>query len=205
MQDALYNQTIALAGVAQVAWLVKDLAQSGKIDEAAYETSIYSIFQTDPATATAVYGDAKKIAFGLEKLALMLESGSDLIQIRYLLAIIRLQKKVSGASKTLAQLEQRLQQCKKQVEYFSLLHPTVINNLADIYLKTISSFNFRIVIWGNQRILGAPDNMEKIRALLLAGIRSAVLWRQMGGSRLQLIFSRAKIRAMAKNILKELS
>ncbi|MEH6454630.1 MAG: DUF489 family protein, partial [Psychromonas sp.] len=31
---------------------------------------------------------------------------------------------------------------------------------------------------------------HKIRALLLAGVRAAVLWRQIGGKRRQLIFSR---------------
>ncbi len=42
---------------------------------------------------------------------------------------------------------------------------------------------------------------KKIRALLLAGIRSSVLWRQMGGSRLQFIFSRQKIKKTAEKLL----
>ena len=37
------------------------------------------------------------------------------------------------------------------------------------------------------------DNAAKIRALLLSGIRSARLWRQLGGHRWQLIFSRRKL------------
>jgi high frequency lysogenization protein len=46
--------------------------------------------------------------------------------------------------------------------------------------------------------------MEKVRALLLAGIRAAVLWRQVGGSRLQILFSRAKIKAAAEKILQQI-
>ena len=34
---------------------------------------------------------------------------------------------------------------------------------------------------------------HKVRALLLAGIRAAVLWRQLGGSRAQIIFARKKM------------
>ncbi|HSW69356.1 MAG TPA: high frequency lysogenization protein HflD [Gammaproteobacteria bacterium] len=205
MQDKqLYNITIALAGVAQAASLVKELAQTGKLDDDAYQTSIYSIFQTDAPDLPAVYGGLEKIKFGLEKLILMLDPPTLLVQTRYMLSLMRLQKKITRSSKMMRLLSKRLDQTKKQVEYFSLLHPTVITNLADIYLNIISLFRFRIIVWGNQRILIAPENMKKIRALLLAGVRSSVLWRQMGGSRFQLIFSRAKIRDMAKKILTEL-
>ena len=43
------------------------------------------------------------------------------------------------------------------------------------------------------RHLQQTDTAAKIRALLLAGIRSARLWRQLGGHRWQLIFSRRKL------------
>ncbi|MGL4984757.1 MAG: DUF489 family protein [Plesiomonas sp.] len=38
----------------------------------------------------------------------------------------------------------------------------------------------------------------------MAGIRAAVLWRQVGGSRLQLVFSRGKLAEQAKRMLAEL-
>ncbi len=204
MPDKLYQTTIALAGIVQAVSLVKDLAQTGKLDEAAYQASIYSLFQTDPENVLAVYDGIQGVKYGLEKLVLMLEPTTTQIQTRYMLSLMHLQKKIWNNAKMLDALSQRLNQTKKQVNYFSLLHSTVIANLADIYLSTISTLKFRIIIWGNQRILSAVENMEKIRALLLAGIRSVVLWRQVGGSRFQLIFSRAKIRAMAKKILAEL-
>ncbi len=201
-EKQLYNITIALAGIAQAASLVKELAEAGKTDEIAFQSSINSIFQMNPPDTLSVFGgDLQGIKFGLEKLISVLEPPTVLVQTRYMLAIIRLQKKISSSSAIMRLLTQRLDQAKKQVEYFSLLHPTVLANLADIYLAIISTFKFRIIIWGNQRILTAPDNMIKIRALLLAGIRASVLWRQVGGSRFQLIFSRAKISNMARKIL----
>lgn len=204
VKDALYKRTIALAGIVQATSLVKDLAQQGKADEAAFTASIYSIFQTDPDDIPAIYGNLAALKYGLENLIALLSPTATSLQMRYLLAIIHLQKKISRSPKMLTAMAQRINQTKKQVDYFSLTHPTVIANLADIYLNTISTFRFRIVIWGSQRILSVHENMEKIRALLLAGIRSSVLWRQMGGSRFQLIFSRAKIKAMAEKILASL-
>jgi high frequency lysogenization protein len=45
---------------------------------------------------------------------------------------------------------------------------------------------------------------SKVRAALLAGIRSAVLWQQVGGGRLQLMFSRQRLLSEAKTILSRL-
>lgn len=200
-EDKLYNITIALAGIVQSVSLVRDLAQTGRMDEAAYQTTISSIFQTDPENVLAVYGGLQGVRYGLEKLVIMLDPSATPIQARYMLSLMSLQKKIWRSAKMIETLSQRINQAKKQVSYFSLLHPTVIANLADVYLSTISTLKFRIIIWGSQRTLSAPENMEKIRALLLGGIRSVVLWRQVGGSRIQLLFSRAKIRETAQKIL----
>ena len=201
-EKQLYQITLALAGITQAASLIKELAQTGKTDEAAWQTSIYSVFQTNPPDIMAVYHDnLDGIKWGLEKLIAQMETPTVLMQSRYMLAIMRLQKKISRSGNVLKMLTTRLEQAQKQVDYFSLLHPMVIANLADIYINIIRTLRFRIIIFGNKRILTTPETMEKIRALLLAGVRSSVLWRQVGGSRLQLIFSRAKISAMAKKIL----
>lgn len=202
--NKLYERTIALAGIVQAVSLVRELAQSGQADEMAFQSSIYSIFQTEPRNAAAVFGGPAKVKLGLENLVALLSSRTAPMQARYMLSLIHLQKKISRSPHVLQTLSRRILQTKKQVEYFSLTHPTVIANLADTYLSTISPFKFRVIIWGSQRLLSVNENMEKIRALLLSGIRASVLWRQMGGSRFQLVFSRAKIRAMAEKILAEM-
>lgn len=43
----------------------------------------------------------------------------------------------------------------------------------------------------------------KIRALLLAGVRSAVLWRQVGGRRWQLFLWRNKFAKLAKKLIEQ--
>lgn len=207
MQDKLYNTTIALAGMIQAISLVKELAQTGKADEIAFNASIYSIFQTNPNDIPSVYGNLNNIKLGLERLIQIFgsEAKHSRSLVRYLMSLIHLQKKIQRSHRIQTNLNQRLNQTKKQVEYFSLTHPTVIANLADIYINTISTFRFRIMIWGSPRILNTAEVMEKVRALLLAGIRSAVLWRQVGGSRIQLLFSRTSIKTMAETILSQIT
>ncbi len=46
---------------------------------------------------------------------------------------------------------------------------------------------------GEPALLKNAEVANRIRALLLAGIRAAVLWRQVGGSRLKLLFGRKRI------------
>jgi high frequency lysogenization protein len=77
-----------------------------------------------------------------------------------------------------------------QREFFDQAHPTVITALAELYSRTISTLQPRIMVKGEQSILTGTDSRNMIRALLLGGMRAAVLWRQCGGNRLQLLFRR---------------
>ena len=198
---------IALAGLVQAINLVKELAQTGKVNDETFQVCIGSIFQTHPQNTIAAFGDLAGIKIGLQSLlhTLSPKTKSDHISVRYMLSLMRLQKKISQSPHLLGILSQRVKQTQKQVDYFSLTHPTVISNLADIYLNIISPFRIKILIVGNQRVLGAQQPVEKIRALLLAAIRSSVLWQQVGGSRLQLLFFRKKIKMAAEKLLRTLT
>ncbi len=205
-QNNLDKITIALAGILQAIALVRELTQTSRTDEAAFTTSMHSIFELNPQHITTVFGDLSGIRLGLEKIIHTFDTTHtiDKLQHRYMLSLIHLQKKLSRSPKMLAALALRLKQIQKQADYFSYTHPTVIANLADVYVNTIGTFKFRIIVLGSQRVLHAQENMEKVRALLLAGVRSAVLWRQVGGSRLQILFSRHKIKVAAERLLKQL-
>jgi high frequency lysogenization protein len=204
-QNNLDKITIALAGILQAIALMRELTQTGRVNEVAFSASMGSIFELNPQQIETVYGDLTGIRLGLEKIVTTFDTTQaiDRLQHRYMLSLIHLQKKLSRSPKMLLTLTQRLKQTQKQADYFSLVHPTVIANLADIYLHTIGTFKFRIIVLGSQRVISVQENMEKVRALLLAGVRAAVLWRQVGGSRLQILFSRAKIKASAERILKQ--
>jgi len=203
--DQLYPITIALAGMTQAIALVQEFAQTGELQPSAYTASVHSLFQTHPRDILEVYDGVKGIKLGLEKMihSYELNPQATRMQTRYLISLIHLQKKIFLSQPLVALLNQRLLQTQKQISYFSITHPTVIANLADTYQLLVNRLKFKIMIWGNQRILSVHDNMNKIRTLLFAGVRATTLWRQMGGSRLQLLFHRQSIKQMAEKILQE--
>jgi high frequency lysogenization protein len=101
----------------------------------------------------------------------------------------------------LDKIQSSIEATKAKTETLALSDPEIIKDLANLYIDTLSQFNFRIKVNGERRFLDNPNNADKIRALLLAGIRSGVLWRQMGGNRLHLIFSRKKMVKIAQAYL----
>ncbi|MDH5423817.1 MAG: high frequency lysogenization protein HflD [Gammaproteobacteria bacterium] len=197
------DKTIALAGVFQAAQLVTEIARKGKSNQAAIESSLESLLRFDAPDVVSVFGDLTGVIQGLRTLQKQLdntayERNTDIT--RYAITIIHLQRKLEKDPAMLEQITSRLDSIKSQLDYFDLSHTNTIAKLADIYKSTISNMQPKIIVEGEQAFLSNGVNADKIRALLLAGIRSAVLWRQTGGSRLQLLFSRKKYFSSAKQL-----
>ncbi len=64
--------------------------------------------------------------------------------------------------------------------------------LAGLYKQTLSNLSFRIHVTGNPTHLQNAHTANRVRALLLAGIRGAILWRQVGGKRWHLLINRSR-------------
>jgi len=77
----------------------------------------------------------------------------------------------------------------------------VIEALAKLYSATLSTLRPRILVEGDPRFLNDAQNVDRIRALLLAAIRATVLWRQLGGSQLRLFFRHRQYAMMARGLL----
>lgn len=196
MQHTTKEQAAALAGLFQAASLVDKLAKTGQVTEEELRPSINSIFVTSPQTVEEVYGSYLDLTTGRKVLKAVLNRDNDIIQsdvIRYALSLIHLEKKLGKNRAMLNTLSQRLARAGDQVEHFGLLHDNVMSSLGSTYLDTISTFRTRIQVTGDSRYLQSSINANKIRAILLAGIRSAMLWRQCGGSRWQLFMGRKKL------------
>lgn len=204
-EQKLRDITLALAGIFQAATLVRDLAKVGQADEAVYETSINSIYKIDAPTAADVFNGANNVRIGLQELILLLsnnKSATDPYIGRYVISLLHLERKLNKNADMRNHLKRRIHYVISQASYFSATHPTVIGSLADIYLKTLGTLPFRIQVMGQAKFLNQPELLNKVRALLLAGVRSAVLWRQVGGSRWHLLFSRNKLIEMAQKLLR---
>ncbi len=214
------EQTLGLAGIFQAAALVEQIATRGMVAQNSLETAIYSIMQLNPACSEDIFGGKEDLPYNLH---LGLQNIKDLVDkpraehnkdvIRYALSMVHLERKLSANPEMMATIGQRLDQVSEQARYFNssdegseltpatYCHPNVIANIANLYQDTISSFSFRIQVTGDPRHLQNSENAAKIRALLLAGIRSAMLWRQKGGKRWHLLFFKSRLRPSLRNIM----
>lgn len=213
------DQTITLAAICQAAYLVQQVSRTGQIDENTLEVLLNSITVTSPENTLAVYGgELINIKQGLELLISHLGDSSstnskaniegkkvkDPELTRYIISLINLERKLIKKPKQLAQLGERIDASKRQLAHYSITSETLISSFASIYSDIISPLGARIQVTGEPSMLKQMANQHKIRALLLAGIRAAVLWRQVGGKRRNILFSRSKIVKNAQQLLNEI-
>lgn len=200
------DRIIALAGMFQAAYLTNQIAHNGIADASAMDASIYSLFQIDAKSVSAVYGGIENTRLGLQKLEKEMVSinlkGPEIA--RYVLTLMLLEQKLSKNPAMLKKIADAIELATARLDHFPMLHSNIIALLADVYASTISTLQPRIMVNGEPAHLQNTDNANKIRALLLAGIRSAMLWRQCGGSRIKLLISRRKTIEQAKQLLKNL-
>lgn len=193
----MQEQLIALGGVFQAAVLVDKIAKTGQVSEAALGCMLGSLLIMDPKDTLEVYGgDDLNLREGYRSLVSALERDPTSLQrepLRYALSMLGLERQLAKRDDLLEVIGKRLPQIKSQVEHFGLVHDNVIAASGALYQDTLSTLRQRIQVHGDMRNLQQPNNASKIRALLLAGIRSARLWRQLGGHRWQLVISRRKL------------
>lgn len=201
------NQTIALAGISQACLLVKELASTGTVvNRTALETSINSILKLDSDTVIDIYGDLSNIKPGLEQLKLQLTGRTiaDPEQARYAASLVFLEKQLSNRPEMLNKIKAGVEKAQYQSETFGIMHENVLANLGDLYHSTISTLQPRIMVNGEEEFITQPAIINKIRTLLLAGIRSALLWRQCGGARWKFLFFRKKIQDEVEFLLSQI-
>ncbi len=206
MNHTIDEQVIALAGVFQAAALVHQIAQTSSYDKPLLESSISSLFVTDPKVTEEVYGGIQGIQLGLKSIIQILKKDTEqknIEIIRYSLSLIHLETKLRKNPEMLDVIGKRIDQASGQAEHFSVLHENVIHNLASLYMDTISTFNLRVQVTGNPDYLKISHNAALIRATLLTGIRAAILWRQTGGRRWNLLLKRKAIEASVKRLLSQ--
>lgn len=205
------QQTIALAAIFQAASLVEQLARTGDIPSAELEMLIASLFQQNPNSFDDIYGPKPNLQAGYHGICKLMGAEDSLLNpaskdikpetMRYAISIIHLESRLRKRSDMMNQLGESIQNSIRQAEHFHISHESVIGSLADTYQKTLSTLSFRIKVTGNPQILQNSLNANKVRTLLLAGIRAAILWRQVGGRRWHLLLNRKRYIKDAQGLL----
>lgn len=203
MNEQLINRTMAFAGILQAIAQVQHLARHGELDNAELAASLNTILVTNPDNTADVYQDKIVLQKGYKLILNQLGDSSqkDVEITRYLVGVLALERKLVRSNSGLGMLAERINQVNRQLHHFAITDEQVIANLASIYSDIISNLGPKIQISGNPVCLQRPIVQQKIRALLLAAMRSAVLWRQLGGKRRHLVFARKAIVDTAKKSL----
>ena len=203
--NKLQNQTLALAGMFQAAVLIEELATSGKCEPGAFDGSFASLFTFDAANATEVYGQTDCLHRGFVALVDYL-GGKSSVSSRnvayYVLSMLKIAKTVRSTPLLSTQLLTGLQDIQRRSDEFELSRASQFGKIDALYQDTISHLTPRIMVRGEQSHLLSEDTAARIRTLLLAGIRSAVLWQQLDGGKWRLFLKRRKYVSAAEAFLR---
>lgn len=179
---------LALSGVTLAAVLVQRTANGHPVDQTAIDTLLRAV-PTHRAESPAlifpnpgVYREGARIA--RDALSGRVNAPD---AVRYSVQLIELANLLRGVPQVVEKLRDLLDQ----------LHPDSMNtqDVARIYQQTISTLGKRIQVTGDPALLGRDEIADRIRALLLAGIRMAWLWYQCGGRRWHLVLQRRALAA----------
>ncbi|WP_351016841.1 high frequency lysogenization protein HflD [Shewanella sp. AC91-MNA-CIBAN-0169] len=198
--NILFERTMAFAGILQAIGQVQYLARHGESDKDALAATLNTILITEPESTVEVYQDKAILDNGYQLIQNQLGDGSnkDVETTRYLVGVLALERKLARSPNGLGMLAERINQVHRQLAHFAITDEQVLANFASIYSDIISELGPKLQISGNPDCLKQPQVQNKIRALLLAAMRSAVLWRQLGGKRRHLVFARKAIFDTAK-------
>lgn len=185
------DRVIALSALMQIVTLVQQIADTGQVDNADFETMLNSLLNKEAATTEAVYGGLAPLKTGIAQFIQQLskrKNPEDVVLLRYAIGLLHLEKKLAKRPAMLDIISQEVAKIPQQIDYFgSITSPQVVARFANMYERTLSELTPRIQVIGNPTFLQQPDNINRVRALLLAGIRAVVLWRQKGGRRWQFL------------------
>tara|TARA_B100000900_G_C20565846_1_gene711052 strand:+ start:1134 stop:1742 length:609 start_codon:yes stop_codon:yes gene_type:complete len=194
----LKNETISLGAIYQASNEIKKIAWQGQIDNKIIEPLIHSVYQTTSEEVEDIYINIKRLNTGLDFLRQQLVGdvfSKDAEVTRYFEAIGILVKNMKKNPEIINNLREQLSSFTLDINQQNLYEHA--NFLSNLYLKTISKINPRIIVNGDNKYLKENNNASMIRALLMSAIRSYILWEQSGGSKFRIFIFRKKIAKLA--------
>jgi len=196
-------QVMALAAMCQAAQMVQKVAQGKTVNSLDLEMLLSSLIVTDPNSPEEIYRSQADLKLGYQLVVQQLDSGPEksVELVKYVGGLIQLERALNSKPQQLNLLGTKIEDIKRRLSHFEITDEAVVAGLADIYAEVVSPLGQRIQVFGDPDLLQQKQIQNKIRALLLVGIRAAVLWRQMGGKRRQFILSKGKLVRIAKTMI----
>jgi len=204
MSGTRKDRTLALAGVLQATELVRQAAWHGTWSGYAATASMDSLFRLEAETVDAVYGDRKRMRLGLETLIAVLQGDQgNNDALRYAIALLQIERRFKASESLQSKIEDGLHSIEQAAQELpeESIEDYKAERVASLYTETISQLSPRIVVNGKPQFLKIERVVNWVRSLLLSGLRSAVLWDQLGGGRMELMFGRRKLLEQAHELL----
>jgi len=198
------ERTMALAGIFQATELVRQAANHGTWSGYAADTCLDSLLAIEADTVDEIYGSPNRLRLGAETLVSVLQGDRRHMEsLGYAVSIMQLEHNFRRQTDMQARIGMELQSITTLDEGLEVheIKDLQAERIASLYTKTISTLSPRIVINGRPQYLQVDRTVNWIRTLLFASLRSAVLWRQMGGGRFSLMFGRKKMIEQAQTLL----
>ena len=194
--DPIKSRVLALGGMLQALAQVRRIADTGQSESSAVTVALDSVFRIDANDAEAVYGEVASLRPGLRLLRdYLANTNRDEALGKLGLAVLQLERRFSSEHEVAAQVGTGITGLAGPAERLGSAHHDVVAGLGSLYADTVSTLRPRVMVQGNPHYLGQAGVVAEIRALLLAALRSAVLWRQCGGSLWDFVFRRREMAA----------
>ncbi|WP_233348001.1 MULTISPECIES: high frequency lysogenization protein HflD [unclassified Luteimonas] len=199
----MHDRVLALAGLAQALRQVRRIADTGQAEGAVLQTALDSVFRIDAASTADVYGGVAAVRPGLALLRDYLSNrGQDPLLPKLALAVTQLERRFVQDDEMGERVHAGILAARADAERLgSSTHPEVLARLGTLYADTVSHLRPRVLVQGNPHYLGQADVVAEIRAVLLSALRSAVLWRQAGGSPWDVLLQRGAMGRAVEDLL----
>ncbi len=195
---------MALSGIFQATELVRQAANHGTWSGYSADTCLDSLLAIEADSVEDIFGGAGRLRLGAETLISILQGDRRHMEsLSYAVSIMQLETSFRKKTDMQALIGAELVPIA-EIDDGTEIHEIKdlqARKIAALYTQTISTLTPRIVVNGRPQYLQVERTVNWIRTLLFAGLRSAVLWRQLGGGRFSMMFGRKKMLEQAQSLL----
>ncbi len=198
--NLMETRVLAISGVLRAARIVQDLARRGRTQSEHFRCALVSVGTGNESDAKKALGGIDSLVFGLDDLTQKQPDAFLMERVRYATALLDLAKTLGKSPEASGQIGKFLAELPDHLDGAEPDSLESIEALADVYTSNLSDLTPKILIKGEQRFLEDPYLVEKVRAILLAGVRAAYLFSQAGGRKWHLFIYRKKFAAVAAQL-----
>ena len=197
------DRIAALAAMLLCCQGVDQLARTGVVPPDRLRNTMTALLSVDADKALVLYRNPDALRAGLDLLEPLLrgERQADTVDVlRYAVGVLHLQRRVQRDAATRGRIYAGIERAATQAQLFSPAHDNVLANVAQCYQDTLGRYRFRIQVRGESGYLRHDAVATRVRCLLFAAIRAAVLWHQCGGRRWHLLLRRGSVLAEVRRL-----